>query len=357
MPVMSCKNQGNCTLDRGQFKDTCMNVTNGIVDLKLSSFGGAIVSFTFRDKPVNPLSWKLTRNEMPENNRKGAPHQGHFLCIACAGPGYMAPVELPSYGEASNIWWLTDAGTTNISMVANAPLEKYSVKRVISLVKDAPAFLTEETFTNCQENNIWISVLQHATTGTPFLDSTSIISCNATDGYNEELPLNPQFKFHWPTGYSDSLKTKLDITKTDCPKGFVTTQIIEDSIGWAVTASPSKGLLIGYVWKTGDYPYLHIWHGVKNGKIWSKGMEFSSNGFGDVNRFQKHTYHILPVKLRDKYLKKGDSMTKKYICFLLKIPSNYQKMEKIEIETGRIVMSYNVGGIVETQQLRLENSL
>jgi len=54
-------------------------LSNGTITVEISKMGGAFVSLQKGEK-VNPLSWKLTKEQMPVNNRSGAVFQGHFLC-------------------------------------------------------------------------------------------------------------------------------------------------------------------------------------------------------------------------------------------------------------------------------------
>jgi len=60
-------------------KQSSVILSNGTISLEISKAGAAIVSLQ-NGGGVNPLSWKLTKEQMPVNNRSGAVFQGHFLC-------------------------------------------------------------------------------------------------------------------------------------------------------------------------------------------------------------------------------------------------------------------------------------
>ncbi|PYV82682.1 MAG: hypothetical protein DMG05_27710 [Acidobacteria bacterium] len=40
---------------------------------------------------------------------------------------------------------------------------------------------------------------------------------------------------------------------------------LDDEYGWVTASNPEKGLMIGYVWKAKDYPWLIDWRDVQNG--------------------------------------------------------------------------------------------
>jgi hypothetical protein len=49
--------------------------------LSINLFGGALVDFRLSEQSLNPYAWRLSTDEIPPNNRNGAPFQGHFLCL------------------------------------------------------------------------------------------------------------------------------------------------------------------------------------------------------------------------------------------------------------------------------------
>ena len=49
-----------------------------------------------------------------------------------------------------------------------------------------------------------------------------------------------------------------DISATD-PAPDVVSYTIDEEHGWVTASSVSGGLLIGYFWKTSDYPWFNAW--------------------------------------------------------------------------------------------------
>src|SRR6185436_2281876 len=52
-----------------------------------------------------------------------------------------------------------------------------------------------------------------------------------------------------------------------------------DDYGWVVASSPKHQLLLGYVWRTVEYPWLNIWRYRNEGKLAARGLEFGTTGY------------------------------------------------------------------------------
>ncbi|NEW84302.1 MAG: hypothetical protein GZ094_18315, partial [Mariniphaga sp.] len=186
------------------------------------------------------------------------------------------------------------------------------------------------------------AIVQHATMGGAFLNESVIVNSNAGAGFNQNLISKSliEFEYQWPIAYIDSLKNHIDLTKSDYTKDYVSTHIIEGEIGWATAANPEKGLLIGYVWKTADYPWLHIWQGVKNGKLWAKALEFGTTGLGDTFSPEKRAALTFHGRNNNLFIDAKSSVTKKYVCFLIRIPEGFVKIESVHSVDNQILVSY-----------------
>ena len=330
-------------------QDTLLVLHNDSVTLSISRFGGAIVDFHFNNQQLNPLDWKVLPNDMPENNQKGAPFQGHFLCIGRWG----SPTEgekragIPHNGEPSNRWWKKDSLLLSgmLRMSVNAPLEQWQVNRRIKLYQNQACFEVEETLNNLLNSGRFTTIVQHATLGGTFLDESVLVNSNAGAGFNQNLISKSLsgFEYQWPIAYVDSLKNTIDLTKSNDSNGYVSTHVIDGEIGWATAANPGKRLLIGYVWKTSDYPWLHIWHGIKDGKLWAKGLEFGTTGLGDT--FSPESMAALTFHGRNNnlFVDAKSSVTKKYVCFIMRIPENFSGVNSISFDKNQITVNYLSG--------------
>lgn len=327
-------------------QDTLIVLRNDSVTLSISRLGGAIVGFSFNNKQLNPLGWKVLPNDMPENNKKGSPFQGQFLCVGRWGAptsGEMA-AGIPHNGEPSNIWWKKDSLLLPgiLKMSVHAPLEQWQVNRQIKLYQNQACFDVEETLTNLQNSGRFTAIVQHATLGGTFLDKNTIISSNASAGFNQSLIQQSltKYEYLWPDGFADSLKNRLDLRSSNQQNSYVTTHIIDGKAGWATAATPSQNLLIGYVWKTADYPWMHIWHGFKGGKLWAKGIEFGTTGLGDTFLPEKRAAITFHDRNNNLFVDAKSSVTKRYTCFLIRIPEDFIKTNSIVSIGNKIEVTY-----------------
>jgi hypothetical protein len=348
----------NSSTETPSNQDTLIVLRNDSATLSISRFGGAIVGFTFNDQHLNPLDWKISPKDMPENNQKGAPFQGHFLCVGRWG----SPTEgeklagIPHNGEPTNNWWKSyqDTISNSATMQTEAPLEQWKVERSIQLSSNEACFEVQETFTNQLNTGRFTTIVQHATLGGAFLDESVVVNSNAGVGFNQALISRSlsEFEYHWPLAYADSLKNTIDLTKSNYPNGYVSTHVIEGEIGWATAANPAKGLLIGYVWKTSDYPWLHIWQGIKDGKLWAKGLEFGTTGLGDTFLPEMRAAITFHGRNNNLFVDAKSSVTKKYVCFLIRIPERFSGVNSISYDNNQIIVNYLAG-----EKLLLETSI
>jgi len=322
-------------------KDSLLILENKNSIVGISLLGGAYIDFHQKNSGINPFTWKLTKDEMPANNNQ-AVFQGHFLCLGRWG----APTEgeinagVPHNGQAGNLMWSVDSvyKTNFVKISAVAPLDGIFVERTVELDKSNAIFLVNEKFKNTTSIGRLFNVVQHATIGFPFLDSTTIIDSNAGKGFMQSLswPDPTKYEYIWPNGLIDSTKMPIDLTKSNTSKNYVSTHIFNSEIGWITATNPGKKLLVGYIWNTSDYPWLNVWHQNKDGKLWAKGLEYGTTGIGrsyqDLlsidSRFYGHQSFF--------FLDAGQEIEKSFICFQISLPDDYEGVNELFYKDGII---------------------
>ena len=136
---------------------------------------------------------------------------------------------------------------------------------------------------------------------------------------------------------------------------FITTRcrtsssyVVDQETGWTTAANPGKGLLIGYVWETDDYPWLNMWRHVEDGKPLARGLEFGTTGLHQPFPILAEKGRIFGRRLF-RYLDSGASETRAYLAFLLEIPRDSSGVTNVEREgrtlrvterapTGRVLL-------------------
>ena len=104
-------------------------------------------------------------------------------------------------------------------------------------------------------------------------------------------------------------------------------------------ASPRSGLLIGYIWRTSDYPWVSLWRDVRDGKPAARGLEFGSTGLHQPFPILVQKGRIWERPLFE-YIDAGQKITKRYVAFLSRIPSDFAGTASIEVKTdpNRLVL-------------------
>lgn len=356
--IISCNGPAESSLTKAE-EDTVVFLKNETSSVRFSLLGGAIIDFHLLNDTVNPFTWKLSPADMPANNKKGAPFQGHFLCLGRWGGPTPGEIKegIPHNGEASNNWWELKRQTTDsLLMNFEAKLEGIFIERQISMApKDALFKITEE-FTNILSVARNIPIVQHATIGIPFLDTSVVVFSNASKGFNQKF-VPGHFEKHqteWPFIKVDSTGKITDVRKSMRTEDFVATYIFEDSIGWIAAYNPGLKQIVGYVWKTKEYPWLHLWHGIKDGKLWAKGLEFGTTGLGDTSPMEERFLLNFHGTSNLNYIDANTSIKKSYYCFLVKFDEQLKEISNISItETGiNIFYPSEFGELKKNLQLR-----
>jgi hypothetical protein len=301
--------------------------------------GGSIVGFQFKDQRLNPLSWT---SEEP-----GQAHpMGHFLCLDRWGAPSEAESKngMPFHGEVSHVPWtvvrppgaIRDA--IQAEMVATLPMAGFKVARSMRLADGVALLRVTESVTNTNQLGRVYNMVQHPSIAPPFLDSTTVVDANARKGFMQSSPLpNPEEPaVFWPQALKDGQPVNLrHLTADQEPE--VVSFTIDDEYGWVTASTAAKGLLIGYIWKTSDYPWLDIWRNAQNGKPAARGLEFGTTGLHQPVGILLSKGKIFGRPIFA-YLDAGQTATRSYAAFLFKIPADYRGVERITYEAGQLTL-------------------
>jgi hypothetical protein len=130
---------------------------------------------------------------------------------------------------------------------------------------------------------------------------------------------------------------------TNDPDPNVVSFTIDEEYGWVTACNPSRGLLIGYIWKTADYPWFNAWRHVENGKPAARGLEFGTTGL-----HQPFSILVAKGKIFDhpiyEHLDANATITKSYACFLFTIPKDYAGVDKITYRNNKLTLHEHGAG-------------
>ena len=93
------------------------------------------------------------------------------------------------------------------------------------------------------------------------------------------MPFPEEPPAYWPKAVFEGQLFDFRLLKDDIGPGVASFVVDEnDRYGWATACNASKGLLIGYIWNTDEYPWLNLWYSVTDGKPSARGIEFGTTG-------------------------------------------------------------------------------
>lgn len=326
---------------------------NDVCCLTVESFGGAIVDLHLKDDAqINPLGFAFTPEQMPENNKNGAPYRGHFLCAGRWGQPSAGEIKngVPNHGEAANIAWQSEQNNNSLFMQTLAKKEGLQIERTIELDEHNSIFAVSETFTNINTLGRVYNVVQHPTIAAPFLNGKTIINCNATTGFDQAQYIQAEKNsLHFP-GVKDDKDNAFNLKNPEEKYNSVFSFVVDEhsNIGWLTAYSPVHNLLFGYIWKRSDYPWIHLWQHWNEGEdeITYRGLEFGTAGihqpFSEILNTATHLFGEKTFA----YIDAGESVTKKYFCFIHKTGSNFTEPEAITVAENSIQIRTKEGIII-----------
>lgn len=316
---------------------TKIKLQNKTSVIEVDLHGGAITDFHLHENPINPLSFRFSKEQMPENNKAGAVYQGHFICAGRWGepsPGEIA-AGIPNHGEPANVdWSIIESNDRDIIMQTTASLEGLHIQRNINIDDSNALFHLAETITNINPLGRLYNVVQHPTIAAPFLNEGTIINCNASKGFDYKHVNKPEENIQEWQNTMDINNNPFDLQNPQQEYNSVFSFIVNpnDEYGWITAYSPSYQLLVGYVWQRKNYPWINLWQYFENGVIKYRGLEFGTTGlhlpFKTI--IENNTLKILNESTIA-YIDAGESVIKDYVCFLIPVEKNFKGIERIEV--------------------------
>jgi len=158
--------------------------------------------------------------------------------------------------------------------------------------------------------------------------------------------LAPNKDFTWPMAPGLD-GTTIDLRQTPDNPHFVdyTTTLMDPSreLGWATAINLKRNLIIGWVFRRAEFPWLMNYDGYPSTGKLSRGFEFATQPFDGPRResvslgrmFDTPTFRWLPAK------SKIDS---RFLMFYARTPRGFDKVDDIRLENGRLVVEDRAAG-------------
>ena len=299
------KSEGFCQFE----KRRAVQVENVDVRVTATVEGGHIAEILHKASGVNPLwipPWPsiepTTYDAARHPEYGGGPEAqllagilGHNVCLdTFGGPSAEeAAAGVPVHGEGPVIpYEVAASGEGEITLTGTLPLAQLRFSRRIKLAEGSTVVRLSETVENLSAVDRPVAWTQHVTLGPPFLESgqtqfriTATRSKVVDATFNDDLgPYQPDAEFDWPfcplkSGGTEDFRV---YTKGPVAGGFSTH--LMDPVreqAFFLAWSPKTKVVVGYVWKRADFPWLARWeeHCLRTGAPWNGkavtcGMEF-----------------------------------------------------------------------------------
>ncbi len=335
-----------------------VTLSNDKLALTLMVKGSTLASIVLQDdaEKLNPL-WNPMRME---RELGGNPHfdggAGLFVCVDGFGP--VSPEEkaagLSMHGEAHSqtfeIKTHREGPANSVSLRATLPIVQEVFTRTFQIKDGENVVLVDSEVENLLGFDRPVNWAEHATIGAPFLESGVTVvdlsgSRSQTRTYDQPSDANtrrlaPGKDFTWPLAPSLS-GDAIDLRQTPINPHYIdhATTLLDTAreLEWTTALNPKKRLLIGYIFRRSEYPWLQYWGYFPATGKFARGMEFGTQPF-DVPRreavsmgsmFGAPTYRWLPAKSK---------ITTRFIVFYTRVPEGMNRVDDVRMENGHIIV-------------------
>jgi hypothetical protein len=350
-------------------------LTNGKLELIVLEKGTSFASLILTEdgEKMNPM-WEPIRMAR-EAGQQGTFGEsiGHFVCVD--GFGGTSQEEraagLQGHGEAHRQTYQVKSfdrqgGVTSLELTAELPILRENFTRIIRMVDGENVVYVNsrlESLLGFDRPAVWA---EHATIGAPFLEpGVTVVDMPAvkaqTRPYNEEregrLPhrLPSGVDFTWPNAPAvGGGSVDVRAAPKNPNSGDHTTSLMDPSRKFVfVTAlHPNKRLLLGYIFRAADFPWIQSWEYYPADGRLARGLEFSTQPY-DVPRreavqlgslFGAPSYRWLPAK---------SAIDSVFLMFYTRTPEGFTRVDDVQLENKRILIYDRTAG----KQLALAASL
>jgi len=296
---------------------------------------------------------------VPPDARLLAGIAGHSLSFDHFGPPSPEEIAagLGTHGEAPAVLWKIfrefQDDKPGVEYGAELPIAQIDFRRILRIDPKHPVVYCEEKARNLSRADRPISWTEHVTVGPPFLAcGVTRVDMPATHGkvnvgsYSDAMMVTPEADFEWP--YAPLQDGGFHDLRTTPDGSYLryTAQLLDPAraLGYTAIANPKAGLLLAYVFRREDFPWVGNWEerfylqkAPWGGKTFCRGIEFSSTPLALPKRqtisqgplFNESTYRWLPALSEAKV---------RHLMLLVDIPSDFAGVAEISVDVARVLI-------------------
>ncbi len=337
-----------------------ISLSNGKLELKVLPWGGPLAAITLADdsERLNPL-WQALRDDR-ESGRLPRSHGGlgHFVCVDGFGPvsEEESAAGLSGHGEANKLHWATVSasdrnGIAALVQAVQLPRHQEVFKRTITLRDGENVIRVHaelESLLGFDRPAVWA---EHATIGSPFLErGVTVVDLSPNRAMVRPQPKASRGRTHrlaggeefdWPlapttAGGTVDLRAAPRSGDTLDHTGHLMTP--SGKYAWVTALHPRKNLVLGYLFKTAEYPWLQTWEHYPAEGLMARGLEFGTQAF-DLPRRQVITENRIFGELLYRWLPAKSKIESTYLMFWARTPDGFEGVDEVELSGGALTLT------------------
>jgi hypothetical protein len=361
-------------LRKSSFEDRpAVVMSNDKLELTILTTGGSLANLVLTADPEklspfwNPMRMAREAGEKPSFGFS----MGHFVCVDGFGPvsAEEKAAGLPGHGEAHTVPWQVMfsgklATIATLAFKAELPLVQETFTRTFRMVDGENIIHVQSELESHLGFDRPVNWAEHATIGSPFLaPEVTVVDMSGKRGKTllhpakQPLPLRlASFQdFDWPMApQSSGPPTDLRAVPANPNSLDHITCLMDPSrrLVWVTAINTAKQLIIGYIFKRAEYPWLQDWEFYPANLKMARGMEFASQPF-DVPRREAIQTHSLFDAPTYRWLPAKSKIETRFLLFYAKTPEGFRKVDDVKLEGGKLIVEDRQNG----KQIVLEASL
>ncbi len=352
-------------------------LANENIRLVILKNGGAFPSLTLSEdaEGTNPM-WDSLRADREQGRAERATGSiGHFVCVDGFGPpsAEEQTAGLSGHGEAHRLAWSVEfAGRSDgadiLRQSVMLPRVREVLRREVRLLPDENVVYVRSSLESLLDFDRPINWAEHATIGSPFLErGVTVVDLSANRavtrpregdsraGLSHRLAGGEEFD--WPMAPARAGgRVDLRAAPRDSHSLDHTAHLMDPESEWAfVTAlHPAKRLLLGYLFRTEDYPWLQTWESYPRDRLMARGLEFGTQAF-DLPRRQVITEGRKFGALLYRWLPARSKVRGRYLMFWTRTPDGFKGVDEAVWKDGVIRITDGRSG--QSIELRARGTL
>jgi hypothetical protein len=331
-------------------------LSNDKMELTVLTNGGALANLILRDDPerLSPF-WNPKRFAREAGRKHTGYALGHFVCVDGFGP--VSPEEkdagLSGHGEAHTLAWETkftrkDGPAGVLTQSVKLPILQEIFTRTLRIVDGENVVYVQSELESLLGFDRPVNWGEHATIGSPFLEpAVTVVDMPAKRAQTRPIKSGVVPKrlasgkdFTWPMApLANGKKADLRASPQTPDSVDHTTCLMDPArkLVFVTALNPSKRLILGYVFRREDYPWVQSWENYSADLRMARGLEFATQPY-DVPRretVQTNTMFDAPAF---RWLPAKSKIESRYLLFYSRSPEGFRKVDDVRLDGGKLVI-------------------